>query len=132
MQATRQVRVAYDLKKRLTEILATFSHDLPLSALCRVTITEVKVSGDLRSAAVKIALGFSLDNQTSPKPEDVLKEIQAHTPHIQKKLAPLITFKSVPSLKFHLDSQESLVKLQEFFKTLPDTLMFKEDTNSEH
>lgn len=130
MQASRQIRVASDLKKRLTEILASYSHDLPLSTASRVTITEVKVSGDLRAASIKIALGFSPKDQPGPGPKEVLTEIQTHTPHIQKRLAPLITFKSVPTLKFHLDDGGPMAKLQEFFNSLPDTLGLIGDTKA--
>jgi ribosome-binding factor A len=131
MQGSRQVRVASDLKKRLTEILAGCSHDLPLCKASRVSITDVKVSGDLRAASVKIALGFSLEGSLTPTPQEVLKELKNHTAYMHKKLAPLITFKSVPSLTFQLDDGGDFAKLQEFFNALPDTLRGIEEIKSE-
>jgi ribosome-binding factor A len=79
------------------EISLIFLHKLQDPALGFVTITNVKVSPDLKIAKVYISV-FQKE-----KREEVLNKVLASTGYIRSELAHRIKIKFTPELKFFID-----------------------------
>ncbi len=118
----RTERVAGEIKKSLSEILQNeYSH--LYDAL--VTITVVRLSGDLRHCKVYLSMIPRKD-----MPEDILKRIKAETPHIRSSLAHSIRIRHVPELLFYLDdTQEEVQKMEYLFKEIHRREQEQRDTN---
>lgn len=79
------------------EISLIFLFKLQNTDLGLVTITNVRVSPDLKIAKIYISI-FEKERR-----EEVLEKIKSKTKFIRSELASRITIKFVPELKFFLD-----------------------------
>ncbi len=86
------------------EISLIFLHKLQDDAFGMVTITNVKVSPDLRNA--KIYLSF-FDRE---KREATMEKIKSITGLIRSKLASRIRLKFIPELTFYIDDTADYVE----------------------
>lgn len=120
MTNKRQLRVSALLKSHLSSILSSLTQTSSL-ARYRITITEVRISADLRKALVLVMPGFQKEGISAPETQQLIRHLKELTPQIQKRLAPLITFKSVPFLKFSLDeSIDQQQKIHDLFRNILD------------
>ena len=79
------------------EISLIFLYKLQDPALGFITITNVKLSPDLRIAKVYISV---LDKE---KRAEVLKKVEASKGYIRSELASRVKIKFIPELKFFID-----------------------------
>lgn len=79
------------------EISLIFLYKLQDPALGFITITNVKLSPDLRIAKVYVSV---LDKEKRP---EALKKIEASKGYIRSELASRIKIKFIPELKFFID-----------------------------
>lgn len=79
------------------EISLIFLRELQDPAFGLLTITNVKVSPDLKIAKIYVSV-FEKD-----KREFVLKKVKSASSHIRSQLASRIRIKFVPELKFFID-----------------------------
>lgn len=86
------------------EISMIFLYKLQNPELGFVTITNVKVSPDLRIAKIYISV---LDKE---KREDVLEKVNASNGYIRSELAHRIKIKFTPELKFFIDDSLDYVE----------------------
>ncbi len=88
----RQRRVAMIVRRALSDILRAQNH--------RITISEVRLSRDLRYADVFIAPHLQENEaQQKMKIDDLIKS----KPQLRQKLASAVYLKYVPDLRFHID-----------------------------
>lgn len=111
----RQLRVGELLRAELSKLL--LKADLPSEVLGRVslTITEVRVSPDLKQASIfLIPLGGAID------PAPFLEELSRLVPLIRSQIAKPLSLRFVPELQFFADTrfQES-DKIDALFSSPP-------------
>jgi ribosome-binding factor A len=108
----RQLRAAELVRKALTDVF--FKRNLPNQILAdlSVTVSEVRVSADLKTAIAFVApLGCKLDSQV------FLDEMKKVTPFLRSLVTKKINFKYSPELMFRYDeSFDQAVKIQELIK----------------
>ena len=94
----RQLRVGEALRHSLAELLLRIEINDDALTGVPLTVSEVRTSPDLRQVTVFIApLGG--DNK-----DEVVKALNRHCRYIRGELAPKVTLKYMPELKFRLDS----------------------------
>jgi len=95
------------------EISLIFLHKLQDPSLGFLTITNVKVSPDLRIAKIYVSV-FEKD-----KRDTVLDKISLVSGFIRSELASRITIKFVPELKFYIDDTLDYVeKIEDLIKQI--------------
>jgi len=106
--SVRTEKISEMIKK---EISLIFLHKISDPALGLVTITDVKVTPDVKLAKIYISI---FDKSTRP---EALKKIESISGFIRSELAHRIKLRFVPELKFFLDETldyvekiESLIK----------------------
>jgi len=70
-----------------------------------LTVTQVRVSGDLGSAHVLIAV----DTKDENKRKKLLKGLEAAAPFLRRKLAAALDAKKTPTVRFTIDDTDSRV-----------------------
>ncbi|PCH70020.1 MAG: ribosome-binding factor A [Bacteroidetes bacterium] len=113
MESKRQQKHS---KMILREIGAIFQHDIKeITGKAFITITDVKVTPDLKQAKVYLSF-LNEDDQ-----DKVLDNIQQNSWIIRRELAQKIRnqVKYIPELMFHLDeTQEEAARIEQLFKDL--------------
>lgn len=95
------------------EISLIFLFKLQELELGLITITNVRVSADLKIAKIYVSI------MEKDKREDTLEKIKSKTKFIRSELASRITIKFVPELKFFLDDTLDYVeKIDELIKKI--------------
>lgn len=95
------------------EISLIFLFKLQELGLGLMTITNVRISADLKIAKVYISI------MEKDKREEALEKIKSKTKFIRAELASRITIKFVPELKFFLDDTLDYVeKIDELIKKI--------------
>ncbi len=95
----RQQRLNDLLRQALAEIIARELKD-PRLELTLISITEVDVSPDLRGARVHISV-MSPDDQA----HDAITALNHSRGYIRRLLAPRLTLRHIPNLRFELDTR---------------------------
>lgn len=94
----RQLRVGESLRHALAELLARRELRDPALAGQSITVTEVRISPDMRRAtAYVVPLGGA-------GADDVLAGLQRAAPHLSARLAAMVRLKYAPRLSFLADS----------------------------
>lgn len=96
----RQLRVGQQIRAELMKILkhGGFKHE-SLQESEKITVTEVSMSPDLKNAkAYVLYLGVN------EMPADILKGLNDVAPHIQGKIARLLSMRATPKLWFAEDT----------------------------
>jgi ribosome-binding factor A len=116
MQNIRHERVRELLKREIGEAIRREFH---VDTVGLVTVNDVDVAGDLKSAVVFISIFGSADQQRRG-----LEKLQEHRIRIQSLVGQSVVLKFTPTLKFVID--DSLVRgnkvlqiIEEIEKTLP-------------
>ena len=116
MQNIRHERVRELLKREIGEAIR---REFSVDSVGLVTVNDVDVAGDLKSAVVFISIFGSADQQRRG-----LEKLQEHRIRIQGLVGQSVVLKFTPTLKFVID--DSLVRgnkvlqiIEEIEKTLP-------------
>lgn len=124
----RQLRVGEELRHALAHILERGELRDPLLAATPVTVTEVRVSPDLRQARVYVMpLGGS-------QQEAVVAALMRARGFLRRRLADSVELKFVPDLAFRLDRSfdeadriERALRQPEVARDLPDAPQHDDD-----
>ena len=108
--SVRQQKVASQIKRAVSLILARDMADPRLNAL--ITVTGVDVTPDLREARVRV----SILQVSGPPPATIIQGLHSAAGNIQAELASALPLRYAPRLSFILD--ESLKKQAEILKKL--------------
>jgi ribosome-binding factor A len=97
-RSQRQLRVGEELRHALAQLLRPGALRDPVLSDASITVTEVQVSPDLRSAtAFVMPLGGG--NAT-----DIVAGLRRSAPFLRGRIARLVRLRRVPSLDFSLDN----------------------------
>ncbi len=96
-RSVRQLRIGEEIRHALAEILARDTVHDPVLEGCAITVSEVRVSPDVRRATVFV-VPLSGANQ-----EAVVSALNRHAAFIRGRLAQGVYLKHVPKLSFDLD-----------------------------
>ena len=111
-QSVRVLKVGERVRHMLSEILARQQvHDDTLSAHS-VSVTEVRMTPDLRNAAVYVKPLLGADE------EEVVKALRQNTAYLQREVAKRLGLKFAPKLQFRGD--ESFDEAERIEKLLSD------------
>ena len=93
----RQLMVAEDIRHILANVIIR-SHYLETSSVkSQVTVTEVQISPDLKSAKVYVL------PSSEANPTEIIKDLNNASSFYRLEVAKQITTKYTPSLKFYFD-----------------------------
>ena len=93
----RQLRVAEQLKHILSEILGRFDFHNAILARASVSISEIKISPDLRHAKVFVlSLGGELV-------DEAMAALNEHEPELRRLVAKQVHLKFLPRFRFVTD-----------------------------
>jgi ribosome-binding factor A len=96
-RSVRQLRIGEEIRHALAGILARDEvHDLVLEG-CAITVSEVRVSPDVRQATAFV-VPLAGANQ-----EAVVSALNRHASYLRGRLGKSVYLKHVPKLKFDLD-----------------------------
>lgn len=120
-RSQRQLRVGELIRHALVDILARGELRDPDLAGASVTVTEVRVSPDLRNAAVFVLpLG-------GERTGEVVAALQRAAPFLRRLIGPSVTMKYLPELSFLADTAfdareriDSLLRSPAVSRDLPD------------
>lgn len=101
MPSQRQLRVGEDLRHLVANVFVQGDIFHPDLEGVSITVTCVNVSPDLRNGLVAI-VPLGIDNQEAKN--QIVKTLNEIAPQIRHAIAPKITFKGVPYLKFEIDT----------------------------
>lgn len=104
MPTQRQLRVGEDLRHLIANVFTQGDFYHPQLEGVSITVTCVTVSPDLRQAAVFV---LPLGIQEADKIKEIILSLNELGSHIRHAIAPKITFKYVPQLKFQEDTSFS-------------------------
>ena len=108
----RCLRVGESIRHIISELLARGEISSPLLDKTSVTITEVKVSPDIKNATV---FATPLGGEEMP---DLLRELDMVAPKLRHFLSKKLVMKYVPKLRFKQDhSFEKAMKIDELLNT---------------
>ena len=110
----RQLRVGEMLRQRLSEVLHRFDFEPKLLRRASLTVTEVRISPDLRHATAYV---MPLGGENGPKIIHLLNE---DAPRLKKPVLDGLHLKYVPDMRFELD--DSFDRAADM-----DTLLARED-----
>lgn len=83
-----------------------------------ITVTQVRVSGDLGSAHVLIAV----DTDDEKKRRALLKGLEAAAPFIRRQLAAALDAKKTPQVRFSIDDTDSRAgRVEELLREIATT-----------
>ena len=96
-QSQRQLRVGEALRHGLAELLGAGTLRDPALRDASITVTEVRMSPDLRRAAAFVMpLGGAAR-------EEILDGLRRAAPHLRSRVAKLVRMRFAPELEFLLD-----------------------------
>ncbi|HEY1490723.1 MAG TPA: 30S ribosome-binding factor RbfA [Verrucomicrobiae bacterium] len=119
MPSLRLQRVRELLKRAIGEAIR---QELPVNEAGVVTVNDVDVSGDLKTAAVFISILGNADQQKRG-----MALLAQHRPRIQDMMARAVVLKYTPKLKFLLD--DSVVRGNKVLQIIEE-LEKKDDTHT--
>jgi ribosome-binding factor A len=93
----RPLRVGEELRHALAEIFARAEFNDPDLATTSITVSEVRVSPDLRCATAFVLPLAGADG------ERILGGLRRSVPHLRMRLARQLALKRMPELEFDLD-----------------------------
>lgn len=97
----RQLRAGELVRHALVEIFRREDLRDPALAGLQITVTEVRMTPDLKQATVFCApLGASIDQETHP---EIVKALNHAAPHLRHLLGERIDMKFMPALVFRSD-----------------------------
>ncbi len=97
VRSVRQLRIGEEIRHALAEILARdMVHDQVLEG-CEITVSEVRVSPDVRRATVFVV------PLTGANQKAVVSALNRHSAFLRGRLAKGVYLKHVPRLSFDLD-----------------------------
>ena len=96
-RSQRQLRVGESIRHALSAIFEREEFRDPVLAATTVTVTEVRVSPDLRNAT---AFVLPLGGETDP---ELVEALGRATPFLRKRLGEKMTLKRLPQLAFERD-----------------------------
>ena len=111
-QSNRHFKVTENIKKSISEIL--LKNDLPIdpSFNLPLTVIEVKMSEDIRTAYVYVSSHDDLEDQL------VLNRLKVSTYYIAKEMSKIVSMKFLPKLIFRIDStSENYEKISQILKS---------------
>jgi ribosome-binding factor A len=104
MPTQRQLRVGEDLRHLIADVFTQGSFYHPQLEGVSITVTCVTVGPDLRQAMVFV---LPLGIHDADKIKEIIASLNELGSHIRHAIAPKITFKYVPQLKFQEDTSFS-------------------------
>ena len=111
-QSNRHFKVTENIKKSISEIL--LKNDLPINPSFNLplTVIEVKMSEDIRTAYVYVISHDDLEDQL------VLNRLKESTYYIAKEMSKIVSMKFLPKLIFRIDStSENYEKISQILKS---------------
>ena len=111
-QSNRHFKVTENIKKSISEIL--LKNNLPIEPNFNLplTVIEVKMSEDLRTAYVYVSSHDDLEDQL------VLNRLKESTYYIAKEMSKIVSMKFLPKLIFKIDStSENYEKISQMLKS---------------
>lgn len=100
--SSRQLKVSELLKRRLAEILVSYSFRVDEKNIFTITISEVNVTPDLKIAHIFFTPFWQKKNKITPE-ENLIKIVYENSNNIKKKLSNNIDLRFTPKLIFKLD-----------------------------
>jgi ribosome-binding factor A len=94
----RQLRVGEEIRQAISQIFAHGETHIPLLDSGSITVSEVRISPDLKNATV-----FVMPLAGSNK-EAVIKALAEHTTHIRLLVGKRVILRHTPKLWFKLDT----------------------------
>ncbi len=109
--SVRTERVAGEIKKALSAALLLDYPDLTDGL---ITITQVRMSPDLRSGRVYVSIMGGTSN-----PQHVLSDLQEVAPRLRGAVGRAVRLKFTPELFWYIDdTEEEAQKIEEIFKKI--------------
>ena len=97
-QSNLHFKVTENIKKSISEILLRNELPIDQSFNLPLTVTEVKMSEDIRTAYVYVSSYDDLEEQV------VLSRLKESTYYIAKEMTKIVSMKFLPKLIFRIDS----------------------------
>ena len=111
-QSNRHFKVTENIKKSISEILLRNELPIDQSFNLPLTVTEVKMSEDIRTAYVYVSSYDDLEEQV------VLSRLKESTYYIAKEMTKIVSMKFLPKLIFRIDSlSENYEKISQILKS---------------
>ena len=111
-QSNRHFKVTENIKKSISEIL--LKNDLPIdpSFNLPLTVIEVQMSEDIRTAYVYVSSHDDLEDQL------VINRLKESTYYIAKEMSKIVSMKFLPKLIFRIDStSENYERISQILKS---------------
>ncbi|MDC3172115.1 30S ribosome-binding factor RbfA [Pelagibacteraceae bacterium] len=97
-QSNRHFKVTENIKKSISEILLRNELPIDQSFNLPLTVTEVKMSEDIRTAYVYVSSHDDLEERV------VLSRLKESNYYIAKEMTKIVSMKFLPKLIFRIDS----------------------------
>ena len=111
--SSRQLQIGQEIRSALSEYFIKGEYYHPLLESVMITITEVRISPDLKHATVFILIS-NFEDKTL-----VLKFLKEAAPEIRKAMSGKLKLRFSPELRFALDeTQEKAAKIESLFSAL--------------
>jgi ribosome-binding factor A len=111
-QSNRHFKVTENIKKSISEILLKNNLPIEPSFNLPITVIEVKMSEDIRTAYVYVSSHDDLEDQL------VLNRLKESTYYIAKEMSKIVSMKFLPKLIFKIDStSENYEKISQILKS---------------
>jgi ribosome-binding factor A len=111
-QSNRHFKVTENIKKSISEILLKNNLPIEPSFNLPLTVIEVKMSEDIRTAYVFVSSHDDLEDQL------VLNRLKESTYYISKEMSKIVSMKFLPKLIFKIDStSENYEKISQILKS---------------
>lgn len=101
MPSQRQLRVGEDLRHLVANVFIQGDIFHPELEGISITVTCVNVSPDLRNGRVAVV---PLGVDSAEEKANIISLLNEISPQIRHAIAPKITFKNVPTLRFEIDT----------------------------
>lgn len=109
----RQLKIGQELRQVISQFFISGEYYHPLLESVMITITEVKVSADLKVASAFIFLPKNV------KPSPILLTLKEMAPEIRKFIAKTLALRYVPEIRFFFDdTEEQVQKIENIFSKL--------------
>ena len=111
-QSNRHFKVTENIKKSISEILLKNNLPIDPSFNLPLTVIEVKMSEDIRTAYVYVSSHDELEDQL------VLNRLKESNYYIAKEMSKIVSMKFLPKLIFKIDStSENYEKISQILKS---------------
>ena len=111
-QSNRHFKVTENIKKSISAILLKNNLPIEPSFNLPLTVIEVKMSEDIRTAYVYVSSHDDLEDQL------VLNRLKESTHYIAKEMSKIVSMKFLPKLIFRIDStSENYEKISQILKS---------------